>query len=401
MVTGSETFRTTAAYRTKSEDFPEFGLNRHSTAKYVRYHDARESGEKQELIFRNEYDISWWPQSGSSNWHFLEVDVNAKTVDCIVEVYHVEDEDGNLAYEHHVLKEQEYEDFMRGRSDRSLEAAFRLSETPFENADRQPWSLNNGKILYASDIKIARSASEVIFDVLHDFLVINTVEMGGKTLRVRLEDRKMIKSLSDAEDYWEVGSERRGLVGSHTVCREHVHIAGETFYVDLETKWDGPDGKKKYIDITCGFYELGSRVPKYACAIELKFKRKDYGALPHNLFAIYRDIESLEREVMTDGNVGEQKYSEGRFYFLTNNEDYCNKAAYVNKSKQETDGASRYKAFGLNGEKTRREVVYHPEKGSEEDRKVELKNEYELVWEQHKGDSSDDNWYFLEIDIVG
>lgn len=47
-----------------------------------------------------------------------------------------------------------------------------------------------------------------------------------------------------------------------------------------------------------------------ACThIELKFKRQDYGALPHNLFAIYRDIESLEREVMTDGNVGEQKYS--------------------------------------------------------------------------------------------
>lgn len=222
MVTGSEAFRTTAAYRTKSEDFPEFGLNRHSTAKYVRYHDARESGERQELIFRNEYDINWWPQAGSSNWHFLEVDVNAKTVDCIVGVYHVEDEDGNLVYEHHVLKEQEYEDFMRGRSDRSLEAAFRLSETPFENADRQPWSLNNGKILYASDIKIARSASEVIFDVLHDFLVINTVEMGGKTLRVRLEDRKMIKSLSDAEDYWEVGSERRGLVGRSQIAYYEV-----------------------------------------------------------------------------------------------------------------------------------------------------------------------------------
>ncbi len=186
------------------------------------YHDARESGERQELIFRNEYDISWWPQAGSSNWHFLEVDVNAKTVDCIVGVYHVEDEDGNLVYEHHVLKEQEYEDFMRGRSDRSLEAVFRLSEAPFENADRQPWSLNKGKILYASYIKIARSASAVIFDVLHDFLVINTVEMGGKTLRVRLEDRKMIKSLSDAEDYWEVGSERRGLVGRSQIAYYEV-----------------------------------------------------------------------------------------------------------------------------------------------------------------------------------
>ena len=39
MVTGAEEFRTVAAYRTKSEDFPEFGLNLPMTAKYVRYHD--------------------------------------------------------------------------------------------------------------------------------------------------------------------------------------------------------------------------------------------------------------------------------------------------------------------------------------------------------------------------
>ena len=70
-------------------------------------------------------------------------------------------------------------------------------------------------------------------------------------------------------------------------------LHGETFYVDLETKWEGKMNKsgekKKYIDITCGFYKLGKAIPQYACAIELKFKRADYGALPHNLFAIYKE----------------------------------------------------------------------------------------------------------------
>ena len=81
-------------------------------------------------------------------------------------------------------------------------------------------------------------------------------------------------------------------------------LHGETFYVDLETKWESHDdkseGKKKYIDITCGFYKLGNSVPEYACAIELKFKRADYGALPHNLFAIYKDINPCEAEAVVD-----------------------------------------------------------------------------------------------------
>ena len=99
-------------------------------------------------------------------------------------------------------------------------------------------------------------------------------------------------------------------------------LPGETFYVDLETKWMKSEDKKKYIDITCGFYEFGDKNPKYACAIELKFKRKDYGALPHNLFAIYKDIESLEDEIIRPefgGDMEKPYYSEGRFYFITNN----------------------------------------------------------------------------------
>ena len=178
-------------------------------------------------------------------------------------------------------------------------------------------------------------------------------------------------------------------------------LHGETFYVDLETKWESKsnesDEKKKYIDITCGFYKFGEAIPQYACAIELKFKRKDYGALPHNLFAIYKDIESLEAEVGPDKK---NMYSIGRFYFITNNEDYCNKSAYVNKSRQQGDAAdSKYKPFGLNEGKLVKDVVYHPEKGSDEDRHVSLDNDYEVSWEKHTN-ARDEDWYFLEIDVT-
>ena len=176
-------------------------------------------------------------------------------------------------------------------------------------------------------------------------------------------------------------------------------LHGETFYVDLETKWESHDdkseGKKKYIDITCGFYKLGNSVPEYACAIELKFKRADYGALPHNLFAIFKDIKSLESEVLAAGDEGMDKYSEGRFYFITNNSDYCQKPAYINKSKQQ----DKYKSFGLNGDKVDKQVVYHPEKGSDKDRVVSLNNEYGISWEKY-GSAENDSWYFLEIAVA-
>lgn len=178
-------------------------------------------------------------------------------------------------------------------------------------------------------------------------------------------------------------------------------LPGETFYVDLETVWTSPDkNKKKYIDITCGFYEFGFPYPKYTCAIELKFKRKDYGALPHNLFAIYKDIESLEEEVLATCEERKDMYSEGRFYFITNNSDYCYKSAYVNKAKQQVDTrANKYQPFGLNEDTVKEEVIYHPEKGSNEDRRVSLKNKYEISWEKHTN-AGDEDWYFLEIDIT-
>lgn len=175
-------------------------------------------------------------------------------------------------------------------------------------------------------------------------------------------------------------------------------LHGETFYVDLETRWDGLGSKKKYIDITCGFYELGNVVPQYACAIELKFKRKDYSALPHNMFAIYKDIESLEREVEAKGKIGIDMYSEGHFYFIINNEDYCRKPAYEVKSMSQS-GKCDYSPFGLNNGRTCRKIVYHPKKGTDKDRIVELNKDYKISWETYDGSQVDEKWYFLEIDV--
>ncbi len=223
MVTGAEEFRTVAAYRTKSEDFPEFGLNGQTTARYVRYHDARESGERQELVFRKEYDISWEPRAGASDRHFLEIDINDKVVDCIVGVFRFIDEE-QISYMHEIIDKNEYDGLTSRYPDRELEAAFRLSETPFDNAENQSWTMSNGKILYASDIKVSKSAHSVICDVLNDFLVINAAEMGGKTLRVKMEDRKLIKYFSEAEDYLLAGKEKSGIVGKAKAAYFEVDV---------------------------------------------------------------------------------------------------------------------------------------------------------------------------------
>ena len=226
LITGAEAFRTKSAYRTKSEDFPEFGLNGQTTAKYVRYHDARESGERQELVFRKEYDISWEPQTGASDWHFLEIDINDEVVDCIVGVFRFLD-DARFLYMHDIIDKSEYDGLKSRFPDRKLEAAFRLSDIPFDNAENQSWTMSNGKILYASDIKVSKSAHPAICDVLNDFLVINAAEMGGKTLRVKMEDRKLIKYFSEAEDYLLAGKEKSGIVGK--VKAAYFEVDAENF----------------------------------------------------------------------------------------------------------------------------------------------------------------------------
>ncbi|MEG7895990.1 hypothetical protein P3W42_13560 [Bacillus paranthracis] len=66
----------------------------------------------------------------------------------------------------------------------------------------------------------------------------------------------------------------------------------ETFFVDLETKVDDLGGKRKYIDITVGFYDNDQVMAK--AAIELKFKKRSQGADDFARIDAYSDIESLE-----------------------------------------------------------------------------------------------------------
>ena len=63
--------------------------------------------------------------------------------------------------------------------------------------------------------------------MLNDFLVINAAEMGGKTLRVKMEDRKLIKYFSEAEDYLLVGKEKSGIVGK--VKAAYFEVDAENF----------------------------------------------------------------------------------------------------------------------------------------------------------------------------
>lgn len=125
---------------------------------------------------------------------------------------------------HDIIDKSEYDALISRYPDRKLEAAFRLSETPFDNAEGLPWTMSSGKVLYASDVKVSKSASSVIFDVLYDFLIINVMEMGGKTMRVKIEDRKLIKYFSEAEDYLLVGKEKSGIVGKVKAAYFEVNV---------------------------------------------------------------------------------------------------------------------------------------------------------------------------------
>ena len=152
----------------------------------------------------------------------------------------------------------------------------------------------------------------------------------------------------------------------------------EMFYVDIETKWNN-----KKIDITCGFCEPGEkRQPLYNCAIELKFKRKrdSKGTFSEGrIFRMYRDIDYLERETGVKGNDEDSCYSEGRFYFITDN------SSYMSKDEAFKQGGTTYT---------------HPL--SYKNESVHLNKAYPIEWDEREsiGKSSSDKWYFLEIAVA-
>lgn len=158
----------------------------------------------------------------------------------------------------------------------------------------------------------------------------------------------------------------------------------EMFYVDIETKWNN-----KKIDITCGFCGPGEKQPLYNCAIELKFKRKrdSKGTFSEGrIFRMYRDIDYLERETGVKGNDEDSCYSEGRFYFITDNSSYKD-------SEVESEGT----VFGLKDGGTTSTQLFRAENES-----MQLTKAYPIVWDEREsiGKSLSDKWYFLEIAVA-
>ena len=265
MLTPVEAFRKSYA---SCEDSSSFGLDL-ETDKYVRYHE-------QELFFKKTYPVSWYTRHGErSDVHFLEIDLN-KIVDCIVGVYrgydairmtHMESirrpteggrgrylfraiddvKDENcivgvydddkccrcLIYRLGIITGREYSDFLNGNSIYNIEAVFRLSEMPFAKAELQPWTVEKGKVLYVSDIRVRELASVAICDVLGDFLVIIAEKMGGNTLRVRIEDGKLIEYFSKSDMYRAVGKGE----WCDSTGRSRVTYYYETETLDLLPDW--------------------------------------------------------------------------------------------------------------------------------------------------------------------
>ena len=159
----------------------------------------------------------------------------------------------------------------------------------------------------------------------------------------------------------------------------------EMFYVDIETKWNN-----KKIDITCGFCEPGEkRQPLYNCAIELKFKRKrdSKGTFSTDrILKMYRDIDYLERETGVKGNDEDNRYSEGRFYFITDNISYTD-------SVVEVEGTF----LGLKDEDYMSTQLLPYKKEH-----IQLQNAYHIKWKKYesKENPSSDKWYFLEIAVA-
>ena len=79
---------------------------------------------------------------------------------------------------------------------------FVLSQTPFDNAKEIAWEYDNPQVLYITDVVLKHSATDAIFDVLHDFMVMNVMEREAETMRLELPaDSPLAASLSNEEDY--------------------------------------------------------------------------------------------------------------------------------------------------------------------------------------------------------
>jgi hypothetical protein len=88
----------------------------------------------------------------------------------------------------------------------------------------------------------------------------------------------------------------------------------DLFLVDLERKQEGIRGRRKYIDIVCGYADTDT-----SCAIELKFKTAQQGAQDHGRIDAYVDIETLEHACGAG-------HAFGRLYMITDSATYVRRS---------------------------------------------------------------------------
>jgi hypothetical protein len=159
--------------------------------------------------------------------------------------------------------------------------------------------------------------------------------------------------------------------------------------VDLEVKLVGnnnnDEGKKKYIDITCGF-SRGGNDSREKTAIELKFKTKSQGAPNDTRNLVFQDIKRLENARKEDS------FSQGRFYMITDLQ------TYANKSKK---GLGTVFRIHDGAETQANEEFYYPDSTSKKNVKVTLDDPYSFNWEKiDKKTTKKEEWYFLEIPVL-
>ena len=153
----------------------------------------------------------------------------------------------------------------------------------------------------------------------------------------------------------------------------------------MEKRVNYPEGKTKYLDITCEYSCLENKTQAKA-AIELKFKTKRQGAQDHGRIDAFVDIEALEKAKNA------YSYTKARFYMITDSE------TYLKKSKKGV--GTKFTTY--DGAKTKLDSDFHcPSSKGRENTKVHLNASYCFEWEKIGmiNNNIKDYWYFLELRI--
>jgi len=152
-------------------------------------------------------------------------------------------------------------------------------------------------------------------------------------------------------------------------CIERV----DNFKVDLETRVEGIQGKRKFVDITCEFVNTN-----ISCAIELKFKTATQAAQNYGRVDAYIDIEALEQ-------LKQSGFSIGKFYMITDS------AIYTKKSKSGVGTVfSTHHGYNIEADKP-----YQCEENNKGRSNVvtTFSSSHKFEWQKYH------DWFFLEMNI--